>query len=68
MPEPLETKLRGLTAPFRGARGQSPAELETRILEYRRLAAHQHLSEVEWGAVDRLRRRLAKLRREGAGI
>lgn len=49
----------------RGARGQSPAELESRILEARRLAVHQHLSEVEWGAVDRLRRRLARLQKEG---
>jgi hypothetical protein len=48
----------------RGARRQSVTELEARILEARRLATHQHLSESEWGAIDRLRGRLARLRKE----
>jgi hypothetical protein len=48
----------------RGARRQSIPELEARILEARRLAADHHLSEVEWSAIDRLRRRLARLHRE----
>ena len=51
----------------RGARGRSPIELEARILEVRRAAAHRHLSEHEWAAIDRLRNRLAKLRKE-AGL
>jgi hypothetical protein len=50
----------------RGARRQSIPELEARILEARRLAASHHLSEVEWSAIDRLRHRLARLRREVA--
>jgi hypothetical protein len=48
----------------RGARRQSIPELEARILEARRLATSHHLSEVEWAAVDRLRRRVSRLRRE----
>jgi len=50
----------------RGARRQSILELEGRILEARRQATQHHLSEVEWAAVDRLRRRLARLHREEA--
>jgi hypothetical protein len=48
----------------RGARQQSVAELEARILAYRRLAAHQHLSVAEWNAIDRLRNRCDKLRKD----
>ena len=48
----------------RGARRQSIPELETRILEARRRAAQHHLSEAEWAAIDRMRRRLARLHRE----
>lgn len=51
----------------RGAAWQSPAELEVRIQAYHRLAAQRHLDEREWAAIDRLRSRLAKLRKE-AGI
>jgi hypothetical protein len=48
----------------RGARRQSIPELEMRILEARRQAARHHLSEVEWAAIDRLRRRLVRRQRE----
>lgn len=51
----------------RGARWQSPTELEAQILAYRRIAARRHLSEREWMAIDHLRNRLAKLNKE-AGI
>ena len=50
----------------RGARRQSIPELETRILEARRRATQHHLSEAEWAAIDRMRRRLVRLQREVA--
>jgi hypothetical protein len=43
----------------------SLAELDARILEIRRLAAQQHVSQVEWKSVDRMRRRANALRKEG---
>ncbi len=50
----------------RGARRQSPAELEGRILEARRAAVHRHLSPAEWAAIDRMRNWHAKLLKEAA--
>jgi hypothetical protein len=49
----------------RGAGKQSVAELEMRILAYRRLAATRHLSQREWRALDRLRRHHDKRLKEG---
>jgi hypothetical protein len=43
----------------------SLAELDARILEIRRLAARQHVTQAEWKAVDRIRERANALRKEG---
>jgi len=51
----------------RGARQQSVTELDARILAHRRLAVSRHLSEREWRALDRLRRRRDNLLKE-AGL
>jgi hypothetical protein len=40
------------------------AELDGRILAIRRLAARQHVSQAEWKAVDRMRKRAEALRKE----
>jgi hypothetical protein len=49
----------------RGWQRMPPVELQDLILAIRRQAARQHLSPAEWHLVDRMRRRLAKLLREG---
>jgi hypothetical protein len=41
----------------------SLAELESRILAIRRLAAQQHVSQAEWKTVDRMRKRAKALRK-----
>jgi hypothetical protein len=43
----------------------SLAELHARILEIRRMAARQHVSQAEWKVVDRMRKRADALRKEG---
>jgi hypothetical protein len=40
------------------------AEIEARILEIRRLAARQHVSQAEWRTVDRMRKRANALRKQ----
>ncbi len=52
----------------RGAGKQSAAELEMRILAYRRLAVSRHLSVREWRALDRLRQHHDKRLKEEAAI
>jgi len=49
----------------RGWRDRSVVEVEDLVLAIRRRAVRQHLSSSEWRLVDRMRARLAKLRREG---
>jgi hypothetical protein len=49
----------------RGWQRMPPTELSDLILTIRRRAARQHLSASEWHLVDRMRKRLAKLLREG---
>jgi hypothetical protein len=51
-----------------GWRRLPPAELENLILTIRRSAADQHLAFDDWQQVDRMRKRLAKLRRWGVGL
>src|SRR5262249_9861735 len=50
----------------RGAGRQSLGDLEARIREVRRAAAHQHLDESEWRAVDRMRHHVARRSKEGS--
>ena len=49
----------------RSWRRMSVVELEGLVLALRRQAVHQHLTSSQWAFVDRLRSRVARLKREG---
>jgi hypothetical protein len=52
----------------RGWRRLPPVDLETLILTIRRSAVDHRLSLSEWQQLDRMRKRLARLRREEGSI